>query len=152
MAKFIYRMQNVLDIKLRLETQAKTEYAEKNAILYEEEEKMRELLVRMRQYENQAKLSAQGTVNIQEIKRCNEAAQIMKEYIRQQAIQIRIAQKNVDQARIHLNEAMKDRKIHEKLKEKAFDDFKVELNAQEMKEIDEVVSFSYNDNNKETGE
>ena len=28
MAKFIYRMQNVLNIKERLETQAKTEYAQ----------------------------------------------------------------------------------------------------------------------------
>ena len=31
MAKFIYKMQNILDIKLRLETQAKTEYAEAKA-------------------------------------------------------------------------------------------------------------------------
>ena len=43
---------------------------------------------------------------------------------------------------------MKDRKVHEKLKEKAFDEFKLELNDQEKKEIDEVVSFNYNDNNK----
>lgn len=33
MAKFIYRMQNILNIKLRLETQAKTEYAENAADL-----------------------------------------------------------------------------------------------------------------------
>ena len=31
MAKFLYSMQNVLDIKERLETQAKTEYAEMNS-------------------------------------------------------------------------------------------------------------------------
>ena len=43
---------------------------------------------------------------------------------------------------------MKDRKIHEKLKEKAFDEFKLELNDQEKKEIDELVSFNYNDNNQ----
>ena len=34
--------------------------------------------------------------------------------------------------------------IKEKLKEKAFEEFLHELNAQEMKEIDEVVSFNYN--------
>lgn len=39
MAKFIYRMQNILNIKLRLETQAKTEYAENAARLAAEEEK-----------------------------------------------------------------------------------------------------------------
>ena len=34
MAKFLYSMQNVLDIKERLETQAKTEYAEMNNRLF----------------------------------------------------------------------------------------------------------------------
>ena len=34
--------------------------------------------------------------------------------------------------------------LQEKLKEKAFEEFLQELNAQEMKEIDEVVSFNYN--------
>lgn len=45
-----------------------------------------------------------------------------------------------------------ERKIYEKLREKAFEEFKQELNAQEKKEIDELVSFNYNDNNMETGE
>ena len=47
------------------------------------------------------------------------------------------------------SEAVQDRKIHEKLKEKAFEQFKLELNAQEMKEIDETVSFNYNNRDEE---
>ncbi len=43
MAKFLYSMQNVLDIKERLETQAKTEYAEMNNRLFIEEETMKRL-------------------------------------------------------------------------------------------------------------
>lgn len=43
-----------------------------------------------------------------------------------------------------LTAAVKERKVQEKLKEKAFEEFLQELNAQEMKEIDEVVSFNYN--------
>ena len=54
MAKFIYRMQNILNIKLRLETQAKTEYAENAARLAAEEEKMHHLASRRQQYENEA--------------------------------------------------------------------------------------------------
>ena len=41
MAKFLYSMQNVLDIKERLETQAKTEYAEMNNRLFIEEERVK---------------------------------------------------------------------------------------------------------------
>ena len=54
MAKFIYRMQNILNIKLRLETQAKTEYAENAARLAAEEEKMHHLASRRQQYENES--------------------------------------------------------------------------------------------------
>lgn len=152
MAKFIYRMQNILNIKLRLETQAKTEYAENAARLAAEEEKMHHLASRRQQYKNEAKQSAMNRVNIASIKQSNESMAVMKELMTQQAVRIRIAQKNLDRARDKLNLAMQERKIYEKLREKAFEEFKQELNAQEKKEIDELVSFNYNDNNMETGE
>ena len=41
MAKFFYKMQNILDIKEKLETQAKNEYAVANSVLAEEEEQKR---------------------------------------------------------------------------------------------------------------
>ena len=95
-------------------------------------------------YEQLAKDSATQNVDIVEMRRCNEAIKIIKNQITQQAVRIRIAERNVDNAMKKLTEAVQDRKIHEKLKEKAFDEFKLELNAQEMKEIDETVSFNYN--------
>ena len=138
MAKFLYSMQNVLDIKERLETQAKTEYAEMNNRLFIEEETMKRLGKRLDSYENLARSSAS------EMRRCNEAIDIIKNQMTQQAVRIRIAQRNVDNAMKKLTEAVQDRKIHEKLKEKAFEQFKLDINAQEMKEIDETVSFKYN--------
>ena len=81
---------------------------------------------------------------ILEMRRCNEAIDIIKNQMTQQAVRIRIAQRNVDNAMKKLTEAVQDRKIHEKLKEKAFEQFKLDINAQEMKEIDETVSFKYN--------
>jgi flagellar FliJ protein len=39
---------------------------------------------------------------------------------------------------------MIERKTHEKLREKAFEQFKEELKQVESKEIDELVSFTYN--------
>lgn len=38
---------------------------------------------------------------------------------------------------------MKERKTYEKLKERAFEEFKLELNAAEQKEVDELVSFRH---------
>ena len=144
MAKFLYSMQNVLNINERLETQAKTEIAEMNNRLSIEQDTMRRLVKRMNMYEQLAKDSATQSIDIAEMRRCNEAIKIIKNQITQQAVRIRIAERNVDNAMKKLTEAVQDRKIHEKLKEKAFDEFKLELNAQEVKEIDETVSFNYN--------
>jgi flagellar FliJ protein len=45
--------------------------------------------------------------------------------------------------RAALEEAMKDRKTQEKLKEKAFDVFKQELAMEESKEIDQLTSYTF---------
>ena len=39
---------------------------------------------------------------------------------------------------------MLDRKNYEKLKEKAFDEFKKEIEKEESKAVDELVSFTHN--------
>ena len=149
MAKFVYGMQNVLSIKERLETQAKTEYAEANNRLSIEEDAMRRLMRRLDSYQQQAKVLEGEKLDIHKMRDCNDAIRIIKNQITQQAVRIRIAENNVDKAMQKLTEAVQDRKIHEKLKEKAFEQFKLELNAQEMKEIDETVSFNYNNRDEE---
>lgn len=57
------------------------------------------------------------------------------------------AQSKVDEEREKLNIAMQDRKMHEKLREKAFDEFKTELIYKEGKETDELVAYKYNNAN-----
>lgn len=42
-----------------------------------------------------------------------------------------------------MQNAMVERKTYDKLKEKAFEEFKIELNAQEKKEVDELVSYRF---------
>ena len=144
MAKFVYSMQNVLNIKERLETQAKTEYAEKVSKLQVEEDTMRRMIAKVRHYEDNARELSKDRLDIGELRRCNDAIRISKEQVVLQGVRVRVAQKDVDVAMEKLTEAIQDRKVHEKLKEKAFEDFKQELNAQESKEVDEIVSFNYN--------
>ena len=56
MAKFVYRLQNVLDIKIRLETQAKTEFAAAMSKVMAEEDKMRALIAKRRGYQDEIRL------------------------------------------------------------------------------------------------
>lgn len=148
MAKFVYKMQNILNIKMRLETQAKTEFSQASARLDEEEDKFRSLILRRRTYEDELKNASNDKLDINKLKQYNNYIAVIKELMEKQALQVRVAQKNLDKAREKLNKSMQERKIHEKLREKAFDEFKEELKAEEKKEIDQLVSFTYNDRGK----
>lgn len=149
MAKFIYRLQNVLNIKYRLETQAKTAYAQALAKLSEEEAKFNELVSRRKAYEEELRQAGSDRLVLSKMQKLSEAIEVMKELIKHQYLNVKVAQKNVDAARARLNTAMQERKIYEKLKENAFEDFKLEIAAEEKKEIDELVSFTYNDSGSE---
>ena len=127
MAKFIYRMQNILDIKLKLESQAKIAYSQANAALREEEAKLLKLFERKNAYDNRAKELVEGKIDLLEIKKCRQAIESMKVLIRRQMMQVQVAEKNVEAARQKLEEVMKERKTQEKLREKDFEDFKQQL-------------------------
>lgn len=143
MAKFIYKMQNILDIKHKLEDQAKTTYSTAKAKVDLEKGKLNDLVKRRNEYENRARENMSHTINVLEVKFCKDAVEKMKDLIKKQALQVVLAERNLEQARVRLYEVMNDRKTHEKLKENAFDEFVKELNAQESKEIDELVCYSY---------
>lgn len=51
MGKFKYSMQNILDIKIKLETQAKNEFSEANRAYLTEKEKLEELFKKRAVYE-----------------------------------------------------------------------------------------------------
>ena len=143
MAKFFYKMQNILDIKLKLETQAKNEYAVANAELAEEEDKLRVLKERRQGYEAHLAQLYSDRLDLKEISEAADAVEIMKYHIGLQEENVRRAGRKVEVAREKLQEAIKERKTHEKLKENAFEEFKLEVAASESKEIDELVSYRH---------
>lgn len=146
MAKFTYRMQNILDIKIKMENQAKIAYGIANAKLLEEQEKLQAILLRRAAYERRAKELVNGTLDIQNIRECRRAIDVMKSKQRTQMMNVHAAEKNLEIAREELNRVMIERKTHEKLREKAFEEFKQELERAESKEIDELVSYNYHEN------
>lgn len=143
MARFRYRMQNILDVKEKLESQAKNEFAIANARLAEEEEKLFVLNERKEAYEEKLRQLYASTLEITEINRTQDAIDNLKEQIVIQEGNVRQAMHNVDLAREKLTEAMQERKTHDKLKERQFEEFLLEEAAKESKEIDELVSFRH---------
>jgi len=145
-AKFRYRMQNVLDLKMLLETQEKAAYAQAQLKVNEEQEKLQQLLLRRARYEQMLHDAQLGPLDLKEIQRLKNSIMAMKTMIRDQMFVLKKAQTNLEAERRKLDEIMKDRKTHEKLKEKAFETFKQELASEDNKITDELVSFTYHRN------
>ncbi len=143
-AKFVYKMENVLKVKEQIENTRKQEFALAQGKLTAEENKLQELKTRLRIYEQELREATSNKIDVNQLRRLGESINISREQIKAQLVQVEVAKKNLELAQQRLADAVKERKIQDILKEKAFEEFKLEISAQEMKEIDEVVSFNYN--------
>ncbi len=147
MAKFVYRMQSLLNIQYQLETQAKMELGRAQMRLTQEEEKLQGLIDRKTAYLEEGRRLRSSRLHIMDLKDNRNAMLIMDEKIEDQREQVKFAEKHVEEARNRLQEVMK-----EKLREKAFVEFVREENAAEHKAVDELTSYTYGQRSKIKGE
>lgn len=152
MARFRYRMQGILDIKLKMETQARQEFAQAKLMLDRELEQLELLKNRKLQYEEQAAELLKGKLDVLEILFNNESIIHTEEAIAMQELAVESARENLDEVREKLKNVMQERKVHETLKDKAFEEFLMEEKQQESKEIDELTSYIYGQKLLETEE
>ena len=143
MAKFVYRMQNILNLDEKLEEQAKMEYATQQMVLNEEEEKEQRLKDRRLSYQEEARRLREESLSVRDMIANANAINIMGELISDQHKVVEKEEEKLEVKRSALEEAMKDRKTQEKLKEKAFDEFKMELVMEENKQIDQLTSYTF---------
>ena len=152
MSKFLYRMQNILNLKRKLEEQAKMEYGTARARLNEEEEKLAQLQGRKADYEEEARSFLKKKLDLQKMRENKEAILRMDEFIELQKEEIQKAEDVVEAAREKLQAAIQERKIHEKLRENAFEAFLLEEKAGESHQIDELTSYTYGQRQQEAAE
>ena len=143
MAKFVFSMESILQIKFKLEDQAKAEYAVQMAALQKEQERLEQLVERKNDLQEQLHRQINGVLELLRIRQLEDGVENIKYNINLQKVKVLNQRKKVERAQEKLNEAMKERKTYEKLKENAFEEFKKEINAEEQKEINELVSFRY---------
>lgn len=146
MKKFRYNMESLLQIKLKLEVQAKNAYAGARLRLTREEERLKLLKERKAGYEEELKDLSTNRLDIVKIKHTQEAVRIMEQKILQQIAAVRSAEQRLEVARLRLNNAMIERKTQERLKERAWENYLLEFDAEERKAADELTSFNYSDN------
>ena len=143
MARFNYRMQNILELKEKLEEQEKNNFAARLAALADEEEKMAAVLAKRDAVIEEGIRLRNTTIDVLKIRENEDLKRFMDEEVKRQRLKVSVAQKNLDAARMRMQTAMQERKIHEKMREKAFERFIAEMNSAEIKEIDELTSYVY---------
>ena len=143
MKKFIYPLQNVLNLKEKMESQEKSLFQAAMNELRNEQEELAHLEQRKSGYEERLKESVSSRLDLLNVKTNKEAVEILKDMIRQQTGKVRLAERRVEVARKRLEEAVKERKTLEKLKDDAFSQYKKDYEKEEQKEIDELVNFRY---------
>ena len=151
MAKFRYRMQSILNIKYQLETQAKMELGKAQMALNEEQEKLQRLIDRKAAYLEEGRRIREKALRVNDLRDNRNAMLIMDELIVAQRTEVAKAAEVVELARQKLTEVMQERKMHEKLKEKALLQFLDEEQAAEAKVGDALTSYTYGQRGKGNG-
>lgn len=143
MARFRFSMQSILEIKYKLETQAKQAFASAQAALLAEEEKLEGLKARKASYQEKARELLTGNLNVSQIEENQTAILVLDGYIAQKTREVETARRKVERAREDMAGAMRERKTYESLREKAFQEFLAEESRAEGKAVDELVSYTY---------
>lgn len=143
MTKFSFKLDGILSIKTKLEEQAKMEFGNARARLNAEEEKLAVLVGRRESYEDELRSIMLEKLNIIKMNSLHMAIDVLKEQIKSQKMAVKRAENQVEIARIKLNEVVQERKTLEKLKEKELEQYMKEFNAEESKQVDELVSYRF---------
>ncbi len=143
MGKFIYKMQNILKIKEKMEDQEKQNFALMRIRLTEEEEALKRVEAKRDQIIAEGEKLRVGPVDVLKIKENEHAQRDAENEVKAQVLKVKMAERNLESARIRMQEAMQERKIHEKLRENAFHQFLKEEAEAEAKEIDQLTSYTY---------
>ena len=143
MAKFIFKMQSILNLKERIEDQKEQEFAKALQILASARQILENLT--NEKHHTIAKLRGEMGIKISplDFQAYNNYIEVLKQRIEQQLLAIREAEAFVEKKRLELVEATKERKMLDKLKENKREEFIEEEKHSEQKQVDEIVSYKY---------
>ena len=150
MARFVYRMQSVLNIKQQTENQTKMEFALAQNELNEQLDILDEYVKRKERYLREAEeLRNEDSLKLQDILDNQYATAQMDVMIKQQSLVVRQYEERVEKVRVKLTKNVQERKMQESLRERAFAEFLEEQKQEEAKENDQRSSFTYAQRQKE---
>ncbi len=144
MARFNYRLQGVLNLRLQQEEQVKMEFAEASRALNEQIDILNGYINTRNEFIKEGyDLRSASVMDVQKIMDNNYYQRQMDVIIQDQEVKVDSYRAKFEVARMKLARAVQERKMQERLKEKAFEQFVEEEKEAEAKEVDERTSFTY---------
>ncbi len=143
MNRFVFKLEPLFDYRQRLEEASQREFSEALILLEEEERKLVEL---QRAYikgcEDLDRLKEDGG-QAEELGMYGAYFYGLKSHIAEQEKIITEARAEFEARRAHLEEATKEKKVVETLKDKSYSTYLKELDKEEQKENDDLVSSRF---------
>ena len=141
MKKYSFRLQPVLDIREKTLEDKRLEMAQVIQLLNEQQEGLERLIAKQASYKDELEsLSLEDDLNVFALANFKNYMVNLQEQITQQEHNIENTKKALRVKQEAVNEALKDVKVLEKLKEKQSQKFYKDI---EMKEANEIESSSY---------
>ncbi|KNZ70884.1 flagellar export protein FliJ [Thermincola ferriacetica] len=140
MKPFNFRLQTALDIKLRQEELAR-EALQRAISSYENSvEVLNSFYKQMEWVQEQVRRSQKKTVNLEDVKRCQDFIPVLIQKIEIQKAEVEERRSEVDRVRTQLIAVMRERKVMEKIKARYYHRYIREVLLEEQKLIDEMAT------------
>ncbi|GMQ65034.1 flagellar export protein FliJ [Vallitalea maricola] len=143
MAKFQFRLQNILSVKEKFEEQKRMELSNANQLLEIEEKRLTQLITLRDNNNNLYKKMVSDRITVKDIRDFGEKNKYYTNVVLEQNITVTKANNQVESIRDELKEALIEKKMYEKLKENAYEEYYKEECKEEQKHLDEIVSYKY---------
>lgn len=149
MAKFFFRMQNILQIKQKLEEKQQLEYKDALQNRNKQKQKMDQMREVIQSETIRFQKKQENRFFLRELIQVQDRIHFYHRRLKEENDVLKKLEEIVLDKRQILIEAMRERKIYEKLREKASEKYFEEEKLAELKQMDERASFHYSQDNEE---
>lgn len=141
---FRFKLQRVLDLKLKQEDEKKNQIATLMQAIKTKEDELEALIIEKKQKEFSLNDNRKRGISILEIRNINQYLLFLDKKINTLRFEISSLESNLNQKRLEYLELQKERKTFEKLKEKDYEKYLYNEKKEEEKMIDQIVTFNKN--------
>ena len=141
---FRFKLQRVLDLKLKQEDEKKNQIATLMQAIKTKEDELEALISEKKQKEFSLNDNRKRGISILEIRNINQYLLFLDKKINTLRFEISSLESNLNQKRLEYLELQKETKTFEKLKEKDYEKYLYNEKKEEEKMIDQIVTFNKN--------